>query len=260
MTLYKYYFSNAILCLFILTFVESCHSQISSFQFGEFIITPIEIATIKTQSKHNIITEPVNIFLIQSEGKNILIDAGIDSSWNSYKISHLKTALFFKNYYISNKININDVLMQLGLTVDSIHLLILTHSHFDHIYGLSAFKNAQIIMSKKEGSAFKWGLLNGYLKINNKLIKKASKIDFVTDSALNNSFLKSYTFMSNFKIVPTYGHTKGHISVLLTNKLESIIFTGDCSFRNKLNMHFYVLRFEQTHNVRLLFNHISTSK
>lgn len=150
--------------------------------------------------------------------------------------------------------------MQLVLTVDSIHFLILTDAHFDHVYGLYAFKNAQIIMSKKEGAAFKWGLLNSYLKINNRRIKKASKIVFVADSTLKNSFLKSYTFIPNFKIVPTYGHTKRHISVLLTNKSESIIFTGDCSFRNKLNIHFYVLRFEQTHNVRLLFNHISASK
>jgi glyoxylase-like metal-dependent hydrolase (beta-lactamase superfamily II) len=232
----------------------------TSITFGEFLVTPIEIATIKTKLRNETISEPVNIFLIQTKGKNILIDAGIDSSWNSYKKSHLKTALFFKNFNISNKININDALRQLGLTVDSIHFLILTHSHFDHIYGLSTFKNAQIIMSKKEATAFKWGLLNGYLKINKKCIKKANKIVFVADSALKSSFLKSYIFMPNFKIVPTYGHTKGHISVLLTNKSESLLFTGDCSFRNKLNIHFYVLRFEQTHNVRLLFNHISTSK
>lgn len=214
-----------------LSFCTICFSDYSQIRtpvtFGKFLITPIEIATIRTKQRSKTISEPVNIFLIQTEGKNILIDAGIDSSWNNYKKSHLKTRLFFKNFSVSNRVNINDVLKELGLSTDSIQFLILTHSHFDHIYGLSTFKNAKIILSKKEGLAFKWGLLNGYLRINIKSIKAASRITPGADSTLNNFFLKSYTLIPNFKIIPAYGHTKGHIAVILESDDTIVLFTGD---------------------------------
>lgn len=250
---------NALKFILFLTFYMlsfSDYSQnYSSILFGKFLITPIEIATIKTKLRNETIFEPVNIFLIQTEGKNILIDAGIDSSWNSYKKSHLKTALFFKNYNISNKININDALRQLGLTVDSIHFVILTHSHFDHIYGLSAFKSAQIIMSSNESKAFKWGLINGYLRIKTKDIKHSIKIRFKDDITLKDSFFKSYAFTPNFKILPSFGHTKGHISVLLSDGKDYILFTGDSGFKNKICLQLPVIRFQQSHNIRFLSNH-----
>ncbi len=227
----------------------------ASIKIGDFVITPIEIATIKTKLKTETISEPINIFLIQTKGNNILIDAGIDTSWNCFKRTNLKAKLFYKKFNIDKSIDIDTALAPLNLTKDSINYLLFTHLHFDHIFNANQFKNAKYILSKRELKAFHWGLMKGYLKIHKRLIKESTTIDFHSDISLKESYKRSFEVLPGLKLLPCYGHTKGHINVLISVDGKNVLFTGDSGFQKKEDRKLLILKFLQNNPARCLSNH-----
>ncbi|MEL6570885.1 MAG: MBL fold metallo-hydrolase [Pseudomonadota bacterium] len=87
---------------------------------------------------------PINAFLLQSEDRNILIDAGFGA-----------VDMFGPGFG-----RMFDGLAALGLSADDIDTVIVTHAHPDHIGGLMgadgpAFKNAQVLFP--EGEVAFWG-------------------------------------------------------------------------------------------------------
>ena len=75
------------------------------------------------------------IYLIQTDGKNILVDAGCDSGVG-FLMSVFKKPV--------------EVLNDYGLTADDITDVVLTHSHEDHIESVGYYKNAVIHIQKDE--------------------------------------------------------------------------------------------------------------
>lgn len=77
------------------------------------------------------------IYLIQTDGKNILVDAGCDSGVG-FLMSVFKKPV--------------EVLNDYGLEADDITDVVLTHSHEDHIESVGYYKNAVIHIQKDEYS------------------------------------------------------------------------------------------------------------
>lgn len=99
----------------------------------------------------NQIELPSDPILIQGFGKNMLIDSGLGKG----KLSEKQK----RNYGVTYESKITEDLNTLGLTVDDIDLVLMTHLHFDHACGLtewendkivSVFKKAKIIVSSVE--------------------------------------------------------------------------------------------------------------
>ena len=156
----------------------------------------------------------------------MLTDTG--ESIDFYNPSHFK--LKIEDYIYSKMLKFNSrreqeidqLLKEIGLVVEDIDAVILTHMHLDHIDGVKYFPKAKFLISKIDwenpSGIPKWGLPKWF---------KAEKI---LCEKSNNGFRKSYRIANNLELVATPGHTVGHQSVLLSVDNYSILFAGDMSF------------------------------
>lgn len=131
---------------------------------------------------------------------------------NSYLLIREKKAILIDcpgmseiiNYCMNNSIKIEKI--------------ILTHSHYDHIYGLKKRGDIPFGCYKDEVEF----LLNPYLNLSEYFGENISiKPDFIIDS--------DFEFCGKIiRVIHTPGHTKGSVSYLIDDK----IFTGDTVFSN----------------------------
>lgn len=114
-----------------------------------------------------------HVYLIKLKNKNILIDTDAKQ----------------------NREELIQELNKLKLSPEDIHILILTHNHFDHVENIPIFKNAKIYADKKEFSQ------REIIDINKLKIPE-------------------------FKIIKTPGHSPGGICILY----DDVLFSGDTIF------------------------------
>jgi len=112
-----------------------------------------------------------HVYLIKLKEKNILIDTSSSQ----------------------NKSQLKDYLDDLGIS--KIHIIILTHNHWDHVENLDLFPNTKIYASKKE--------------FPEKEILDIHKLN-----------------IPEFQIIETPGHSKGSFCILY----DDILFSGDTIF------------------------------
>ena len=102
--------------------------------------------------ENNLCNWSMRCLLVETEDKRILIDCGIGDK---------QSDKFFSNYYLNGDDSLDTTLAAVGLTVDDITHVILTHLHFDHCGGavrwnaertdyIPTFKNATYITSKAQ--------------------------------------------------------------------------------------------------------------
>lgn len=86
---------------------------------------------------------PFSFTLLRGEGRNILIDCGID-------LSDPTKAAIFAACGAQNGHGPVELLSTVGLKCADIDAIILTHAHFDHASGIDCFPNAQFYLQRKE--------------------------------------------------------------------------------------------------------------
>lgn len=167
----------------------------------------------------NQIELPTDPILIQFDGKNILLEAGIGKG----KLTDKQK----RNYGVVKEAEMEESLAQLGLTVDDIDYVLMTHLHFDHACGLtkledgkylSFFSKAKIIVSKIEWDEMREPNIrskNTYWKENWEPI-----VDQVT------TFDKQWSF-GPLKLVHTGGHSNGHSILVIKDGDEMAIHMAD---------------------------------
>jgi hydroxyacylglutathione hydrolase len=118
----------------------------------------------------------VNMYLIKNQDNYIVIDAGI----------HIR--------------KIREELAELNIRPENVQAVFLTHTHSDHIGGLSLFTNAEVYLSKKEK------------------FRSHKKINTLDDNVLIN--------ISGIKVqcVYTPGHTAGSVCYRIN---DNLLFVGD---------------------------------
>jgi N-acyl homoserine lactone hydrolase len=115
-------------------------------------------------------------------------------------------------------------LRSMGITQEDIKTLVLTHFHTDHAGGLHHFPGTEILASETDhrlASGF-GGRLRGYLP--NRWPEWFSPEPIAFEHEAFGPFEQSYklTQAGDVLIVPTPGHTPGHVSVLVNT--EDVIF------------------------------------
>jgi glyoxylase-like metal-dependent hydrolase (beta-lactamase superfamily II) len=102
-------------------------------------------------NEKNQIELPTDPILIQMDGKNILLEAGLGKG----KLSEKQ----LRNFGVTAESAVDDSLKELGLVPEDINYVLMTHMHNDHVGGLtklengiykSTFPNAKIITSTIE--------------------------------------------------------------------------------------------------------------
>jgi glyoxylase-like metal-dependent hydrolase (beta-lactamase superfamily II) len=140
-----------------------------------------------------------HVYLIKGLTKNVLIDTGTASNYS----------------------NLTQALAELGLKPSQIHLIILTHEHFDHIGACSHFFETAVIGAHPL-AANKISLQDEFVMMS-KYLDGASK-PFRADIWLHDN---SVIDLGNYRI--RVMHTPGHCSgcICLYEPSMRVLFTGD---------------------------------
>lgn len=188
-----------------------------SMQVGFELLTNIDIAECEKIQRNAGIKEPnaihINTFLIQKNGKNILIDSGIGG------LNNLGGQLI-KN------------LAELGIAPKDIDTVLLTHSHPDHIGGLitpqgkATFPLAKLLVSSDEYNYIKderiFSVVNDRIKGNFLLARKAFKL--YQDRL---QLIDKGEVLAGIHAVPLKGHTPGHTGYKIIGKNDELLVWGD---------------------------------
>jgi glyoxylase-like metal-dependent hydrolase (beta-lactamase superfamily II) len=185
-------------------------------------------------------TEPLPIlaWLIEHPEGLIVIDTGETSRvsepgyfprWHPYYRLAVRE-------WVTREEEIGAQITRLGFSPDDVRWVVLTHFHTDHAGGLSEFPNSEIVSSRVDFE-FSRGLLGqvrGFLPqhwpewFSPTLVEPGPRPfgPFPESTAL--------TAAGDVHLLPTPGHTPGHLSVAVEDGDDVFLFAGDVSYTQSL--------------------------
>ncbi len=184
-------------------------------------------------------TEPLPIYAwaIEHPEGIIIIDTGETSRVNQPGyLSERQRNHPLAHFWIQPEEEIGPLLREVGLSPDDVRWVVLTHMHMDHDGGLAHFPKAEILVARAEYRAASgpFGKLQGYLPQHWPTWFAPRLVDFAPQPL--GPFPASYalTRAEDVLLVPTTGHSTGHLSVILQQEGSSIFFAGDTSYTQHL--------------------------
>jgi len=171
---------------------------------------------------------PIYCWLIETNDQLILVDAG--ETADIYKDGYLpKGGLYHKAVQtrIKEEEELPHQLQKIGFDAKEVRTVIFTHMHGDHIGGLKYLEGADIYVSKKEYelATSKKGPSGGYFQANWPKWFDPILIDF--DGPEFEGFSGSFDIGAHLTLVPTPGHTPGHLSVIARIPVQTYFIAGD---------------------------------
>lgn len=116
---------------------------------------------------------------------------------------------------------------------EDVNFVVCTHLHFDHVgwnthlvgdTWVPTFPNAQYIFNEEEFNYWRSKPSNEVVDDHNGFAESALP---VYEAGLVKLVLNNYQVIDGLSLIPTPGHTPGHVSVLLESNGESAVITGD---------------------------------
>lgn len=162
---------------------------------------------------------PVTIFLVQGNGKKILIDTGMSDTEIAGKYHH-PGSVQPEGYAV------HEQLAKLGIKCEEITDIIFTHLHWDHVYNLGKFTNAKLYVQRTEYE-FAVNPIPLYYKSYEYPVlglepqftgKEFVLLDGETE------------VMDGISVYPTPGHSVGHQTVVVNTKDGQYHCCGDLIF------------------------------
>jgi glyoxylase-like metal-dependent hydrolase (beta-lactamase superfamily II) len=174
--------------------------------------------------ENNLCSWALRCWLIEDDGKLILVDNGIGDK---------QDARFFSHYYLHGDDSLDKSLAAHGFHRDDITDVLLTHLHFDHCGGsivregdqlVPAFKNATYWSHSRH---WKWATepndreKASFLKENILPIQSSGRLQFVDERGGPGAILPGLS------VRLVYGHTDAMMLPQLTYKDRTVVFMAD---------------------------------
>lgn len=161
-------------------------------------------------------SEPI---LIQYDGKNYLIDTGIGNKLNEKQL---------RNFGVTEESKIIESLEQLGLTVNDIDAILMTHLHFDHAGGLTRWEGEQLVPTFPNTKIYvtqvEWD------EMKNPNIRSKStywKENWEPIQHLVETYSGSIEVAPGIEMIHTGGHSDGHAIIKITRNGETLLHMAD---------------------------------
>lgn len=168
---------------------------------------------------------PVFTYLVEGGESLLLVDTGMAWTERASKYHH-------PGSFQPEGHSILERLAESGYKPDDIDIIVLTHMHWDHVYYLDQFKNAQIIVNETE---YQFALNpiplyyksyehpNLYQHAEEKIVRPFEGLAVTTVTG-------ETEIMPGVRVFETPGHSPGHQSVEVDTKEGSYICCGDSIF------------------------------
>lgn len=168
----------------------------------------------------NQIELPTDAILIQYQNKNYLIDAGVGQG----KLSDKQK----RNYGVAEETKMQESLAELGLSVEDIDAVLMTHLHFDHAGGLTHFENKKLVSTFPNADIYVNKIEWDEMRSPN--IRSKSTYWKENWEPIQDQFI---TYQGSLEVVPgidmihTGGHSEGHAVIKLTQANETLLHMAD---------------------------------
>ncbi len=180
---------------------------------------------------------PIYAWAIEHAEGVIVVDTGMSSryqqrgylpAWHPY----------YRNvsFHVESQDEINAQMQNIGIKPDDVRTVIMTHLHSDHACGIEHFPKSEIWIHPNEYAAAQGfgGQVNGYLSQHFPAWLKPKLISFAPENFGAFDSCWRVTNAGDVIVVPTYGHTPAHVSVIVQTNDVCYFLAGDTSYSQEL--------------------------
>ncbi|MCP1660689.1 N-acyl homoserine lactonase family protein [Neisseria perflava] len=202
-------------------------------QLARFLKRPLRVLDVLTDRKWSP-QLPIGCWLIEHSEGLIMVDTGESAHANDkgYQPWWHPFMQFCERRGVKPSEQVGGNLKSLGFDPLAVKTVVMTHMHGDHAGGIPDFPNSRFVLSETEKAAISKpdAVFNGYLTMHYPSWFAPEGIAF-NDGAFE-SFERSHKLTADGKIrlVPTPGHTLGHMSVVVDQGDHYVLIGGDASY------------------------------
>jgi glyoxylase-like metal-dependent hydrolase (beta-lactamase superfamily II) len=176
-----------------------------------------------------VIEHPEGVIVVDTGETAHVNDPGYFPRWHPYHRLGVRE-------WVEPEQEIGPQLRAVGISPDDVRWVVMTHLHTDHAGGLSHFPKSDILVTgvELENASGLLGKVRGFLPHRWPDWFSPALIDL--EPARFGPFPESFrlTDAGDVIMVGTAGHTPGHVSVVLEENDQSILFAGDTSYTERL--------------------------
>lgn len=167
------------------------------------------------------LTLSIHSFVVETPTRRIIVDTCLGNDKQNRRIPHWNDR---QGPFLAD-------LTAAGFPPDSIDTVLCTHLHVDHVgwntmrvdgKWVPTFPKARYLMGRAEYDH--WSLTSTREDMKHVL---ADSVDPILDAGLATLVETDYSLCPEISLVPTFGHTPGHVSVRIASRGEEALITGD---------------------------------